>query len=622
MMQLSDNDARLAALLLAIDPAGLKGAVVRGRSPMLCEQWLQFLAAVLPEAAPFKRLPSNISEERLLGGLDFAATLSRGIAVCERGVLAAADGGCVVTQAATTRHSTYTHIARALELGEVNVERDGFSETHVTTFCAIAVECDDDASVHAALTDRVAFSVGAKDTSRDAWTHVPERAIVSAARSRLRAVTHSDDCIDALTRGAAKLGVHSARAILLALATARAHAALLSHTHVDDTDIACAARLVLATRATQMPDAANDDRNTDASPESDEQSTDQQTTLTKPETQTTDQRLAQQSQADIDASQADDSVPAPTLTEIVVRAATAALPAGLLAAAAARVSGTSKSAGRSGNETQGGTRGRQIGIRRGEPRGGARLDLVATLRASIPLQRVRRDARTNGSSRVIELRRDDFRVRRCATPTTTTTLFVVDASGSAALHRLAEAKGAVELMLAEGYARRDKVALIAFRGTVAELVLPPTHALARARRAVAGIPAGGGTPLATALDVAAAAVLQLRRDTSQVVLVILTDGRANVGRDGRGGRARAEADALDAALRIRALGVDAVWIDTSSRTDSLSRKFAEQAGARYLLLPVASARGLSDVARSVRGDGAASVSNHTTISASDRARIA
>ena len=591
----ADQDARLAALLLAIDPKALKGAIVRGRSPMLCEQWLQLLASVMPPDAPAKRIPSNISDERLLGGLDFAATLSRGQSVCERGVLATADGGTIVLSAATTRATTFTHIARVLDEGAVRVERDGFSESHATAFASIVVECTDDEAAPRAIADRLAFVVDLDATSREAWSHAPLPEIVIAARARLGAIRHDDAALVALARGAAKLGILSPRAVLLALSVARAHAALLSHVNVGPDDLTCAARLILAPRAMTLPDAeTNEDEQSggagDAPDEVQERETNSSSNAPPPESNSDAQ------DADVDAPQNDQS----TLTEIVVRAATASLPPGMLAAAAASASGSRGAVGRSGMEQQNGTRGRQIGTRRGEARGGARLDLVATLRASVPLQRVRRESRTDGVKRVVELRRDDFRVRRCATPTTTTTLFVVDASGSAALNRLAEAKGAVELLLAEGYARRDKVALIAFRGSVAELVLPATHALARARRAVAGMPAGGGTPLATALDLAATVVQQLRRDASQVVMVVLTDGRANVGRDGKGGRPRAEAEALESASRVRGLRTDVVWIDTSSRSESLSRSLAEAAGARYLLLPAANARGMSEVALAAR----------------------
>ena len=130
---------------------------------------------------------------------------------------------------------------------------------------------------------------------------------------------------------------------------------------------------------------------------------------------------------------------------------------------------------------------------------------------------------------------------------------MVDASGSAALNRLGEAKGAVELLLAECYARRDQVALLAFRGRAAELLLPPTSSLVRAKRSLSALPGGGGTPLAAGLDAALAAAAAERRRGRTPTVVLLTDGRANVARDGAGDRARAEADAL-AAARARARG--------------------------------------------------------------------
>ena len=160
-------------------------------------------------------------------------------------------------------------------------------------------------------------------------------------------------------------------------------------------------------------------------------------------------------------------------------------------------------------------------------------------------------ARRNGP---VIVRPEDFRIVRYRQPRGATTIFVVDASGSSAMQRLAEVKGAIELLLADCYVRRDSVALIAFRGIGAEIVLPPTRSTARAKRRLTGLPGGGGTPLASGLDAALALADQVRRKGQSPLLVLMTDGRANVCRDGTGGRARAMEEAIDAGRRLFAAG--------------------------------------------------------------------
>jgi magnesium chelatase subunit D len=176
-------------------------------------------------------------------------------------------------------------------------------------------------------------------------------------------------------------------------------------------------------------------------------------------------------------------------------------------------------------------------------------------------------------------------------------VFVVDASGSAALHRLAEAKGAVELLLAECYVRRDRVALVAFRGQQAELLLPPTRSLVRAKRGLAGLRGGGGTPLASAIDQAATLVGALQRQGDSVLVVFLTDGRANVARDGSAGREAAEAQALEAARHLAQLPAAALLVDTSPRPQAQARALAAAMSATYLPLPHADAPALSGLVR-------------------------
>jgi magnesium chelatase subunit D len=223
----------------------------------------------------------------------------------------------------------------------------------------------------------------------------------------------------------------------------------------------------------------------------------------------------------------------------VLEAARAAIPAGLLASLALAEAAAARAAagGRMGARREARLRGRPAGTRPGLPRDGARLALVDTLRAAAPWQRLRgRESPQAGAHSRIALRASDFRVSRLQERAETTTVFAIDASGSAALHRLAEAKGAVELLLADCYVRRDRVAVLAFRGRVAELLLPPTRSLVRARRSLAGLPGGGGTPLAAGIDAATALADATRRRGGTPVVVLLTDGRANVALDGAGGR--------------------------------------------------------------------------------------
>jgi magnesium chelatase subunit D len=189
------------------------------------------------------------------------------------------------------------------------------------------------------------------------------------------------------------------------------------------------------------------------------------------------------------------------------------------------------------------------------------------------------------------IRPGDLRLRRFQELSDRVLIFAVDASGSAALARLAEAKGAVELLLAQAYARRDHVALVAFRGQAAEILLPPTRSLVQTKRRLAGLPGGGGTPLAAGLRAAAEVARLARARGMTPTLALLTDGRANVALDGRGDRAAALADAL--AMAQLWTGWPAVVIDTATRPQAELRSLAAAMGATCLPLPRADAARLS-----------------------------
>jgi magnesium chelatase subunit D len=169
------------------------------------------------------------------------------------------------------------------------------------------------------------------------------------------------------------------------------------------------------------------------------------------------------------------------------------------------------------------------------------------------------------------------------------------------MRRLAEVKGAIELLLVDCYIRRDSVALVAFRGKDAEVILPPTRSLARAKRTLAGLPGGGGTPIAHGLEAALALADRIRRQGQQPLLVLMTDGRANVARDGSAGRAQALEDALRVGRQVRASGIAALAIDTAAAlqrgAEAPTLRLAEAMSARYIKLPMADAAGVSDAVR-------------------------
>ena len=284
-------------------------------------------------------------------------------------------------------------------------------------------------------------------------------------------------------------------------------------------------------------------------------------------------------------SDQDDSGSAGPPVDLVLAAIAATLPAGLLEAAAAREAARRHGdAGRSGSERSGARRGRSIGTLARPAYSGARPDILATLRAAAPWQVVRRGG--GGAPRLpLAIRPEDFRYPRRRERRGTTAIFAVDASGSAAVARLAEAKGAVELLLSQCYVRRDQVALVGFRGQGAEILLEPTRSLVRAKRMLASLPGGGATPLAAGIAATTTLALTARRRGQDTVSVFLTDGRGNIGADGRSGREAAREDALKMAGLFRGHGLRGIVIDTAQRPQPELRQLADRLGAEYVALP-------------------------------------
>jgi magnesium chelatase subunit D len=607
-------DAVLAAALFAVGGPGLGGVRLRARAGPVRDRWLEILRAVCPEQ-PMPRLPLHADADRLAGGLDLAATLRAGRPIGEQGLLHKAHGGALlIAMAERLDPELAAAIGLAMETGRVHgaVSSDEASPAS-TQFGVVALDegVEADERSPAGLADRLALHIDLTNvTVRDLSDPAFDAAAVAAARDRLPHMQADDAVIETLCAASLALGIGSLRGPWLAFSVARAAAALDGRGEIVEQDIAIAARLVLGPRATMLPAAEDESEdNAEPPPQDDEAETPDDDAAKDPEQEEGESPPPEEEPAPPEApepeyNEDDDDESAPDsgdpTVEQVLEAAQASIPPGLLEGSRAARAGRSltSSAGKSGAQQRSGVRGRPAGVRRGRPGPQARLNLVETLRAAAPWQRLRAEdgAESSGRPRV-QVRQDDFRVTRFKQRRETTTVFVVDASGSAALHRLAEAKGAIELLLADCYVRRDSVALVTFRGTGAEVLLPPTRSLVQAKRRLAELPGGGGTPLAAGLESALELSDGIIRRGATPVIVVLTDGRANIAADGAPGRERAQKDALAAGQRLRAGGMVVLLVDTSPRPRPLAEELAGAMGARYIPLPQADAAHLSAAVR-------------------------
>jgi magnesium chelatase subunit D len=533
--------AALALDLLGIDPGGLGGLRLRARAGPLRDR---FLAALPPALAPrpCRKLHAGVSDETLFGGIDAFATLAAGTLTRRPGLIGAAALALVLPMAERAEAGLAARLSQLIEAGHclVALDEGAGSETRLAP----------------ALSERLALHL---DLDGLAQGDCPEIEVpdLRAARALLPQVRSNGEALAALTGLAAQLGVASLRAPWLALRAARAAAARAGRLEIAQEDLGLAATLVLGPRAVALPAREPEDAPPDETPGEDAPP---------------------------------DPAPQGPGRDVLLEAAKAALPRDLLARLATGAAAAARGGGDGGAQKRGNRRGRPLAARPGRPEGAARIDLVATLRAAAPWQPLRRRA---GPERFLTVTRDDIRLRRFEEASDRLLILTVDASGSAAAARLAEAKGACELLLAEAYVRRDHVALIAFRGAGAELMLPPTRSLVQAKRRLAALPGGGGTPLAAglrlALDVAEAA----RARGLTPTLAVLTDGRTNIGLDGSASRETAEADAARMARALRARRIPALLIDMSQRPQPHLAALAATLGATYQALPRADAQRLS-----------------------------
>ena len=627
------NDAMTSLQLLQIDSHGWGGIWLRAPFGPVRELWLRHLSETGLNTV---KLPGNIDVERLLGGIDLSRTLQSGLLQMQTGLLQQADLGLVcISMAERFPTALIAPMTQAMDTQSLPPLKINNTESSVRTqFGVVALDesMADDPPMSPALAERlglwfdlqdiapsdvsdVSLNTRKDDNALDVMGIQIAPDALARMKQSLPHIQWTDEQVLAVCSTAQGLGIDSLRVPTLALRVACCHAALHARSHIADDDLAFAARRVLAPRATQLPAPAENASDTepqnssDPSPEEDQASTEEQSSIPTDSPDTPDSPESAMNEDDtsstdtsVEDTNTQDEAPSDlpsseNLQEMMIAAALASLPPdvleGLLTKPGRNLGNTS---GRSGQFRSGTQRGRPLPPRTGRPGGHARLHILSTLRAAAPKQRLR----GNTQQGRVAIRSEDFHVHRYQQHSASCLILALDASGSAALQRLAEAKGAVELLLQQSYARRDSVCIVSFKGAKAQLLLPMTRSLVRAKRAMMGLPGGGGTPLALALKMACEQATQLQRQGVTPILVVLSDGRANVNLQGLGGRAHAQADAQQWAAQWRQTGHRCLWIDTSLQPDTQVQNMTQTMGGSYLPMPQVQAQRMASAMENLR----------------------
>ena len=611
------DDMGLALVLATISPE-IGGVLVRGEKGTAKSTTVRALTAVLPPIevyaddrfsadpadpsatspdGPFDaraqtlsrpvrlvELPVGATEDRVMGSIHLERALSQGTVEYEPGLLARAHRGVLYVDEVNLLHDHLVDLLLdAAAMGRATVERDGVSLDHPARFVLIGTMNPEEGELRPQFLDRFGLTVEVAaprdpglraevvrrrmaydadpaaftERYRDAELVLTER--IRTAQERLDSVLLSDGVLLKIATICAAFEVDGLRADLVTARTAVAHAAWEGRDQVTKADIRRAALLALPHRRRRNPfDAPGLDEDLldqllgdDELPPEPPPAPDDRTPAPLgpsyggvPEGEPDRSSESHPGQAELGGG----SSPAPT---------------GQGGEGVSRVSAGDPYRSRLftvqglGQGTEGhrsravASRGRRVGARRPDGGGGS-LHLVETLLAAAGQQPAR--GRRGGR---VDLRAEDIRMAVREGREANLILFCVDASGSmAARRRMAQVKTAILSLLLDAYRRRDKVALITFRGTTAELTLPPTHSVDIAATRLNNLPAGGRTPLAEGLLEVARVVQRHRVSDPRLrpLLILVTDGRATGGEN-------AVARSQEAAAHLAGMGVTTVVVD-------------------------------------------------------------
>ncbi|MDU1417568.1 MAG: magnesium chelatase subunit D family protein [Cutibacterium avidum] len=544
------DETKLALLLCAVNPR-IGGVVLSGEKGTAKSTVVRGLAELLPSQV-MRTLALGATEDRLVGGLDLEATLTSGRPVLQPGLLSEVDGGVLYVDEVNLLDDHLVDLVIDACAGTFRVEREGLTATLASRFVLVGTMNPEEGALRPQLLDRFGLCVevhGESDPDTRAeiirrrldhdadpsgfarrWQDDQERQAAAIGRAQRivdqialnRTVT---ELIGSLCRHNHVAG-HRAD-IVMAEAT-RAHAALAGRGIATEDDVLAVSEMVLRHRRrdetpsapSRPPEPQQQEQSEDQQPNQPDHQSDQPDRDPNDDVENRFQNEdaapppgSQDDQQPDDHTDPDNQTDQPNPGEQVAAV-------GDPFAVRPLEPGQDRLARRAS--------GRRLHTRSKERRGRYISARSTTFPDDLALDATLAKVRTGRSASCV--------------------IFVVDASGSMGSRgRMTASKGAVLSLLLDAYVKRDRVCLIGFRRDRAEVLVPVTSSVEVAQRCLAELPVGGRTPLAAGLVKACEVVrpLLLKDPGLRPLLVLVTDGRGNVGLDARpNGRATDEAIAL------------------------------------------------------------------------------